>query len=249
MNDQTNKLEILDKYLEKSIGPEEEKLFEKELRDDPELKQELLSHKLLVDGIRFHGRKSLKREMSRWDSQLDENPEESIDQPVIRSFRWYYAAAAVIILIVSVVVIMQNIDSGQDNIVASHYEPFVFMPEQTRSEAHEPEFAQLFQYYEHVEYLKTIELINQIEVSERPDIVRFMHANALQAVDNFDEAIPIYESLVKSNSDYLTGAKWYLSLCYLSVNRTSEAKEILADLSQVSSSYANKALKLLNDLE
>ena len=249
MKDQTKKMDLIDKYLEKSLSPDDEKTFEQELTNDPEMMQEMQSYKLLVDGIRLGGRKNLKRMMSEWHEQSDETDDiHGVGQNRF-SFRWYYAAAAILVLMVSVFVIVKNIGEDQYDIVARHYQPFVFMPEQTRGETAIVESAQIFHYYERGEYLKVIESINQTGLSGKSDITQFMLANSYQALDKFEEAISIYESIINANSDYLLGAKWYLSLCYLSVDKSAEAKIILGDLINSSSSFAFKAETLLSDLD
>ena len=249
MNDQTNKMEFIDKYLENSLSPDEVKIFEQELQDNPELMRELVSQKLLVDAIKLHGRKDLKRMMSDWDDQLVDTFNNRNDEGNRFSFRWYYAAAAMLVLLVSVFVIVRYIGDDQEDIVARHYQPYVFIPGQTRGVEEVAESAQTFYDYERGEYMKVIESFNQTDASDRSDLMKFMLANSYQALGKFDEAIPVYESIIKTNSDYLLGSKWYLSLCYLSAGRTAEAKSILHDLSKAPSSFAKQAEELLNEME
>lgn len=249
MNNQINRMDFIDRYLEKSLSPEEEKIFEQELQDDPELMRELTSQKVLVDAIKLHGRKDLRRKMSEWDNQLDDTFEKHGEPENRFSFRWYYAAAAILILLVSVFVIVQYIDDDQGDIVARHYEPYVFIPGQTRGVEEVVESAQMFHDYENGRYLKVIEYINQSDASGRSNLVQFLLANSYQALDKFEEAIPIFENIIRTNSDYVLGAKWYLSLCYLSTGKTAEAKNILQELTQSPSSFARKAEGLLSEIE
>ena len=249
MNDQTNRMDYIDRYLEKSLTPEEEKIFEQNLQNDTELMQELSSHRLFVDAIKLHGRKDLRRMMSEWDDQSDETFEIHSEPEKRSTFRWYYAAAAMLILLVSVFVIVQYIDDDQGDIVARYYEPYVFIPEQTRGAEEVVQSAQIFYDYEHGQYEKVIESIKQSDASDRSDLLQFLLANSYQALDKYEEAIPIYEFIIRTNSDYVLGAKWYLSLCYLSTDRPTEAKSILQELSKAPSSFARKAEGLLLEIE
>jgi tetratricopeptide (TPR) repeat protein len=250
MNSQNDIIELIDLYLGNKLDPDERRKFEQDLVDRPEMAEELKGHKLMIDGIRLHGRKILLNKIRAWDEEMGSSGESDISPTKTVAFRWYYAAAAVVILILSIFTLIDPLGDGYEGIVAQHYQPYVYISELKRGEPKTVDPSQLiFDYYDRGEYQETIKLINGIAEADRSDLMQFLLANSYQALDEFKDAIPVYEKIINSNSAYIQGAKWYLALCYLSEQKPDEARTLLDELTVSKSSYAPKSAKLLEELD
>lgn len=250
MNKQKNNMELIDQYLKDHLSPEDREDFEDHLKNDPEFRQGFEQHKTLVDGIKLHGRKTLRNKMKGWDDEMIALNDGINNGKKLHSFRWYYAAAAITFLIVSLAIIYSNLDSGYEKVLAAHYQPYIYIPDAQRGEgrASDPNES-IFMSYDRGEYKQTITSINEIDEADRTDIMNFLLANSYQAEKEYQNAIQVYEKIIESKSFYLSGAQWYVSLCYLSINQPDKAVPILNELKNSNSSYAPKSKELLMELE
>jgi tetratricopeptide (TPR) repeat protein len=67
--------------------------------------------------------------------------------------------------------------------------------------------------------------------------------------NNFDNAITIFSSLCKNNSNlYLDHSQWYLALCYIKTEKYALAKNELQAIINSGSYYDTKARKVLRKL-
>jgi tetratricopeptide (TPR) repeat protein len=107
----------------------------------------------------------------------------------------------------------------------------------------------IYTLYNQGDYAQTIQLINKLDKAQRNEETDFILANAYQAVNNYGEAIVMYEKIANSESLYARGAKWYMALCYLSLEKPNEARAILEKLQNTKSSYAEKAKELLEEIK
>ncbi len=250
MNNPMENIEKFDQYLQELLEEDQREDFEKKLENDAELKKDFLRHQVLVDGIKLHGRKALLDEMKSWDNEIKSIGFEPTEEKSISFFKWYYAAAAISIILVTIAVLYSSLNTGYDRIVASHYQPYTYISDIQRGEAiEENPTDKIFQYYDQGNYQQTVQLINEVPESQRSELMSFIQANAYQAMEDYERAIPIFDSIADSNSVYAFGSKWYLSLCYLSVDQPDKAVTLLNELKATNSSFAPKAEKLLNDLD
>jgi tetratricopeptide (TPR) repeat protein len=250
MNDQNYNTDIIEKYLDDQMKPAEKQKFEEELLNDPELKEEIRKHQLLIDGIKLHGRSQLLSKTKEWDAELGAVPNSESSSRTISSFRWYYVAAAIALILVSVAVIYSNLNTGFDRVVAAHYEPYSYIPDTQRSASTEPRSMDaVLQNYERREYAKVIDLVDAMEPSDKTEIVSFLQANAYQATGENSKAIHAFSELANSGSMYATASKWYLALCYLSEKQPDRAIPLVEELMKSRTSFSPKAKKLMKDLD
>lgn len=250
MNDQNNKIDIIEKYLDNQLKPADRQRFEMDVLNNPELKEEIRKHQLLIDGIKLHGRSQLLNKTKEWDAEIGAVPNSESSSRIISSFRWYYLAAAIAFIIVSVAVIYSNLNAGFDRVVAAHYEPYNYIPNTQRSENREPRaIDEVFQNYERQDYANVIVLVDALDESDKAEISSFLQANAYQATGENIKAIRAFSNLANSGSMYATASKWYLALCYLSEKQPEKAMPLLKELADSNTSFAPKAEKLMNDLD
>jgi tetratricopeptide (TPR) repeat protein len=250
MNDQNNKTDIIEKYLDDQMKPDEKRRFEEDVLNDPEFKEEIKKHQLLIDGIRLHGRSQLLHKTKEWDAELGAVPKAETIHRAISPFRWYYMAAAIVIIIVSVAVIYSNLNTGFDRVVAAHYEPYSYIPDTQRSESTEPSaIDEVFRNYDRQEYAKVIDLVNDMEPSDKTEIFSFLQANAYQATGENTKAIHAFSEIANSDSMYATASKWYLALLYLSEKQPDRAMPLVEELMKSNTSFSPKANKLMKDLD
>ena len=251
MSKHQNEIDLIEQYLEGSLDEEKKRIIEEKISMDENYAENFEQYKLLIDGVNYSGRKKLYTKIEEWDMELSGDYEVESEQSSQKPFKWYYAAASIVIFFVTGFLIYFNLNSGYDRIVADYYKTYVYLSDDKRGDNIEKNsIKHIFEYYERGEYIQFIQMINKLEDGQKTDEVIFYIANAYQAIENYDEAIPLYEQvIIKSNSVYGNGSKWYLALCYLSMDKVEQARPLLEELKGLKTSYYSaKAINLLEDL-
>jgi len=247
MKDPKEHIDRFDQYLDDTLSEEERKIFLDELKKNHELKKEFDEHCLLVDGIRQQGRLALQQKMHEWDLEIDE--QEGSGSRTIQGFRWYYAAAALLILVISSLLINNLWNESHEELIAAYYTPYTYIPETTRGEPDAArKYEDIYHQYDLKQYRSVVSRIEAIDQSNRSTLMMFILGSAYQALGEEENAVPVYQGIIKGNSSYVNGATWYLALCHLSLGQVESAKDLLQKLQSSQSSYAKKAQQILSDL-
>ena len=249
MKENYDEIELIEQYLEGALEIEQKKLIEEKISNDKNYKVDVEQYKLLIDGIRYSGRKKLHTKLKKWDVELSDDTDVTNNKISIMHFKWYYAAASIAIFMVAGFLIYNNLNSGYDSIVANHYEPYNYIPETNRGSVNDKNsIEEIFDYYDRGEYAQALQIIQNLDATSKTERVNFIFANVLQAMKNYEEAIPVYGQIIQTGSIYTNGSKWYLALCYLSMEKVEKARPLLEELKLSNSSYTPKAKSLLKDL-
>ena len=245
-----SEIELIEQYLEGSLDVENRRLVEKKMSNDKNYSRDIEQYRLLIDGIKYSGRNEILAKLKKWDMELPENIEDFNDKSSHRRFIWYYAAASIAIFVVAGILIYSNLKFGYDRIVADHYQPYNYFPETSRGdEINKNSIEEIFEYYDRGEYAQALQMIQNLETNKKTERVNFILANIHQAMKNYNEAIPIYGQIIKTGSIHTNGSKWYMALCYLSIDNIENARPLLEELKGSNSSYTPKAKNLLKDLD
>jgi len=248
--DQDN-IDLIEQYLEGKLDKESMSKVEEHLETDKGFAEQFKTYKFLMDGIKYSGRKELHKSIREWDKELSEIPEETTPLISIKNKRWYYMAASILFFLVVSLVLYSNLNFGYDRLVADYYTRYDHYTNTKRSEKSEiSEIEKIIGYYEYGEYQDVINKIIGLDESQKSDATDFILANVYQETGKYDDAIIIYSKVIISgNSPYENASKWYMALCYLSLNQPEQAIPVLQELENLKSSYSIKAKKLLQDLD
>ena len=239
--------DIIDKFdllLENPSGSTEIEKMEMEIKNDATTYSEFEEHKLLVDGIRYSSRNKLKASISQWDADMTSN---RVKQIFLRPF-WHYVAASVIMIFAFTAVLIYFSKPENDKLLAQYYQPYNYNSGITRGgdKGENPDF---FAAYERGAYKVAIEMFGASNLSGQSDMTDFLYANACQAIGLENLAIPVFQRIASTDSPLMPASKWYLAICYISVDEMENAIGMLQELSTLNSSYSPKAQRLLNDLK
>ena len=243
-----DKIDLFEQYLEGTLEDERVEDFEESLDKNEDFKKEFISYRSLFDGIRYSARRELKTQMDEWDEEMSSSHELNKPDKKERSIGWYYIAASIAFFIVVGTVLFQSLDRGHQRVVAEYYTPFEHISPQTRGAKTEDNLASIYTIYEIGDYDKTIELINQVASVQRTEKLKFTLANSYQATERYQAAADLFLELTKSGDQYIIESKWYLALCYLSLDQEELAVPLLEELSNMKSARASDALSVLEEL-
>lgn len=104
-------------------------------------------------------------------------------------------------------------------------------------------------YYLSKDYNKAELAFNNLRKidSELPELLLYSGLNHM-GKNNFKAAIPYFSYLLILKNKFVPEAQWYLGLCYFKTGDLSNARLLMATVSESEGIYKNKAFKILKSL-
>ncbi|MBU7577116.1 MAG: tetratricopeptide repeat protein [Flavihumibacter sp.] len=235
--------DLLNRYFEGSLSPEEEQAFLLALDSDPVLKEEWTFRKELKAGLHILQRKQDKEMLRKWDAE----------RKSVNPFKKLLAVAAML-AVIALIYWIYSTQQQSDNLYAHYFQayPNVIRPT-VRGETADTlnsTLLQAFQLYEEGRYKDAGSLFQQAYQYNREDYTLFYAAICQMENGNLREAIQQFEAITWKNDAYAlkSWADWYRALAYLKLGEVPEAKELLSQLSRENHAASSLAIKLLGEL-
>lgn len=211
-------------YLDGELQPEDRAAFEKELADNPALREELQlqeeAHLLLKHGVREQSR----REVS--DLFAEEFPETRKPS----AFPWFRVAAAVLVLAVSIPLgIFFFKGPSHSDLFDSYFQPM----EDRITTMGGPSAVDVFQKglsaYNQEEFTSAIEWFDKVPSGDSLyDYALLYSGNARLAQGKAKKALEEFMRIKEEKGGFPAEARtWYLALCYLKLEQADSARVLL----------------------
>lgn len=247
MNDK-EKLDKIDRYLLGEISEVENDEMEKQL-EDKDFKADYDDYKLLIEGVKYSGRKDMLRKLQAIEEESRRREEGRSSGRGIN--RYIAGIAASVALIAAIFMGYQQF--GQDTpaqIAAQYFEPYpAVVGGATRSvEEDKTALERAMQLFESENYNESLVLLQTIETGEYREVREFYIAHAYHCMGNPAESLERYQALIESEGLFREQAEWYLALAYLQTGDKAEATKWLGKIKNSDSEYADKADKVLNSM-
>jgi tetratricopeptide (TPR) repeat protein len=168
--------------------------------------------------------------------------------------KWYLLAASIIILISVSVLLWKSVFSPTNypSLYTSYYQPYFFVVDQTRgSDADTDSLVNLAtELYKDGNYQQALELSGRVlQIDGKHVKAMFIHALCLIEAKNFKAAAAEFKQILSGHDSYQIESKWYLTLCFLQLDKPNDARELLSELSGSKNLYQKKALELLDKIK
>ena len=212
--------------------------FEKSLKDNPELQNEVRSQMLIYGAAGRVRDEELRDRMNLLERQIDSKPVISFTLVL----RW-----AAVLLLISIPLYYFIVESGTSNkdLYTAYFEPY---PNVLGPSRDDDSFG-IYGMSEYVakDYKQAIEkLSNSLSTASQNDAIRLYLGISLMETGQGPEAIRVFDQ-ISDKSRFTHQAKWFSSLAYLAQNKTKAAIRLLEELEH-ESSYAAQARDLLNEI-
>jgi len=167
---------------------------------------------------------------------------------------WYYTVASAAALFLISFGLWKFVDQpmNNDELFVNFYHPYELVSDQTRNLNNDLPgiYKEASTYYMNENYRAAAltfkkALDSDIEQAE----IRFLYAISLLEIENFENAILELKTVISVHDSYKLEAKWYLSLCYLKLNKIEEAQKLLNELSEKRSVYQDSAKEILDEID
>lgn len=245
-------LDLIEKYFDNTLSPEDHILFKELLQNDIDFKNEFVFQKDLKKVITIDQQVELKNKLQDFEENIPKNPR-------IFNLKKNWLAAATIALVfgISFGYFMSNYFPSEENLYAQNFVPYrnIIQPINRGAKENTIKY-RAFLAYENKNYHKAINLFNSIKNNDE-NYVPFYKAMCYLSINNPSDAIllliPIADSLNRNNIDknFDQLSIWYLGLAYLKIGNKKEAISKFSFIANYPTDFchkkeAKKMLELLN---
>lgn len=253
-----NNSDMFNKYLRGEMSEQERFIFENKIKKDTELAEEVNLQREIEDTLKdteildFHEQLDSVYKKLKEDGELLSGQNEIKKNFRIFHIRWYFAAASVIFLIgISTVLYLMLRPALNNRLYAQYFQPYdgsyIVRSEGIQTNI---KYSQATDLYNAANYEKSWNMFNDICAKDSSDIsVFFFKGISAMEINNYNDAIVSFKFIIKDNSTlFAEHAKWYLALCYLKDDDTTNALKLFKDIASGNSYYKVNAKKILEKL-
>lgn len=261
-------------YIYNDMKSSEREDFERDLLNDPELAKEF---KLQVSAIDVLSAKSVLEDLrSRTDLEeaeriFDEYLREKQDQDSItnqqsdqtniekQSTRFvrikrilYPVLAAAVILAGVLIVRTISVTNLNERLFNEYYQPLDEVNFTDRGENEELylSFRNAINFYHNGDYTSSTSILSELS-KQNPNFTESHFYLALSKIGEKQHATAAnyLENYLLEFNKYQPEAKWYLAMCYIKLNRITEANELMIELAGLGGAYGRNAEEILRKLD
>ena len=216
--------EKLEQYFGNELNELEKLQLEKEMAQNPDLRQEFQKHQLAIDAIDLLIEKNIRTKFQEW--QPASRVKEVNSAPPARSvstkkiyFRPIAIAASFLILVALAFTIWINLPQKRETL-AQHFYQTPELSKRTSFQGTASELEEGFQLFENKNYQEAIPIFLKLEESSgRYAEAQYLLAHAYFQLKKFDQAIVAFKKVAASEDQrYKEKADWNLLLSYLAMN-------------------------------
>ena len=235
------------RYLQGKMSAEEAAAFEKNLKTDPQFREEFDFNKDLLESMRIHYKSVLKDKLVSLEKPAEGSQKKGGQR---RFFQITSIAAAVALMIALTYGLLFNPVDPQA-IFDQYYSPYYNVLDGTERSAGNVSGDLAMRLYEQQQYEEAL-LVFREAIRQNPDNTSLSFYKALShlSVEQADSAIVDLNQVVNEPEDQLQEpARWYLGLAYLQRGDVGQAKEIFTTIEAADDSYSERASEILKALE
>jgi hypothetical protein len=264
-------IEKLERYHKGILSDNEKVELEREVLENPELKEEAFGLLDLYKGFNAIQLENFKADVDNWEKEsrsektITDKKEAKVVSIGFYLSRYKYLAAAVILLLMlpAGYLLYQNMGSSKtdklfaDN--ATHYSALDLKTRSMTADANDPLEAikeKGINSYNKEQYQDALNYLNEYyskasENYKTSDLKLYLALSNLFSNKSNEAVTFLTEIISKENSgNYKEVAQWYLALAYLKLMKISESTDLLKKISETPThAYQAKAKTLLPELE
>jgi tetratricopeptide (TPR) repeat protein len=236
-------LDRIERYIDHEMDENELWEFERDLRNDPQLAEELA----LMQALSARAKRSSKLKLMDLMDNIRQEEEKKSRLVIFSKRALAYAASLLVLIAAGIGLWHYGGNVSNERVFLNYYqpEPVSFAVRSATMSSDQP-VMQGLDLFEKKEYAAAIEFFNQ---SPDNPMGRLYGGLAHMELGDFDQAILDFNAILEQKDNLFTDqAAWYLSLCYLKTNRQKDLEQTLSSIASGRSIYKTKALKLMNEL-
>lgn len=233
-----NNIELINKYFENSLTPQEQILLKDLLTKDEAFKKEFVFQKDVKSVIAVDQRENLKSTLQGFEKNF-----ENYDPPFKLPKLWLVAASVILLISLGFWFVKDTYYPSNEKIYTENFEPYrnIIHPVVRGQEINTIEY-KAFVAYENREFHKAINLFNSSENSEAV-YSKFYKAMCYLEINKSSEAINLLLPIATSSNEMNNlneKSNWYLALAYL---KNGERQKAISQFSLIANHPENSFKK------
>lgn len=238
---------LIELYFSQQLDDSRLKELQDLLENDEDFRKDFEFQKDLKSAILISEKERLKKILINEEQQIGSASNN------VKTLVWpqFLKIAAILVLFMAVSwFVYINLSSPTiANLYADNYSPYPnTYYEISRGDDEMTPERSAFVAYETGDYQRAIKEFSVIQKPLEPNYIDFYLAQSYMAQGNYEKAIPYFVKLKQSTSELKEESLWYLSLCYLKLNKKDDAENNLKTLIENASYKLEEAKVLLNEL-
>ncbi len=252
MKNKTNYTELVQKYLNNDLTTHEQDAFEKELKQNKLLREELNLQKNLDCFIQDDDLENFKLEL---DEVYDNLIRKKQKKRFLGIGSLSFAAASIVLIVTLGIVFLTN--SGRkfssDEIFKEYYEgyPSAYTTRSVEPCVKNDQYADALLQYEAKNYIGAKESFIVVSKNHPNNIASKFYLGIVHIeLKDYDNAIRNFSKVIESNDQfYKEQSEWYKALCLVKLGRKTEAITGLNAIVEHKGFYRSHAEEILSKLE
>ncbi len=217
--------ELINAYLDGKLSPEDKRLFEQLLDEQPEYKKLLEEHRQFKIAVTLEERSKIKDFLLEVDQD-----QKSKTQPGTGWKSWLFSGVAACVIVLGGLFLWTNLSMtpGQ-KIYKSYYEAYPNLIAPTvRGESQANLKSDAFLAFDNQEYEKAAVLFENLRQEPNSEYAVFYLGICQLELGRPEKAIPLFQQVQEdaANPDKIT-ANWYEALGYFQLNKLEEGKALV----------------------
>jgi hypothetical protein len=246
MNLRDEDIELIDRYLDKDLSLQDNRMLEERLADEG-FRNEFHFRTSVADSVTKHYTEQLRDDLKKQVAKMVLVEEPKGNQKGM--FYWAASVAAVLAVIVLVYNVFRESRDTHEQLFYSFYKPYSVS---TLTRGEELRLLPLMENYKNGRYQEAAAALEKISVPTDSSYYfsfQLMLGNCYLNEKKFKDAEKLFGVIRQSNQS-LAGqhAEWYLALTFLRQNRIEECRRLLGQIISKKAMYAAQANSLLNRL-
>jgi tetratricopeptide (TPR) repeat protein len=239
--------ETMENYVNGRMSAEEQQSFEREMSENPELREELALHRKLVSSIETESVRQMLEQIHT-EHFAEETPVVTM-RSRSRSFPLAIAASVALLILAGWWVYSWQ-SSQPEALYAAYFSPDEGLPT-TLGYEEDAQFAEGMVSYKLGEYAEALDYWQPLLTADPAnDTLNYYTALAFLANEQPELALSYLGRVVENEtSAFATDARWYLALAYLKQDMESEAQPLLQALAAGDSPYQQESREILDKLQ
>lgn len=208
-----------------------------------------------LDDIRSFVAKGMNIDENKEQKRLKVVNKKLKNRKVVPFFNnWYYSVASAAALFLISFGVWKFVDKPMNNndLFVNFYHPYTLVSNQNRSISNEfpGQYNEASNHYKNENYSEAAIVFKKaLESNIDQADIRFLYAISLVELESYEDAVIEFNTIISKYDSYNLESKWYLSLCYLKLDKIDEAQKLLIELSEKRSFYQNSAQEILDKLD
>ncbi len=235
--------ELLNAYFEGTLSPEEQREFQRLMEENPGFREDVAFRQELRQALRRQEREEL-RDLLSGHAAKDR-------QFSIRRYIPVMVAATIVLLVaIGYLIMRETVEPDPSSLYMAYFEPYenVVHPIE-RGNPVQDLASRAFYAYENENYEEAIRLFGQLAEQEPDPYIDFYSGIVLLQLNRDQEAVRRFQDYLASDGPLKDRAEWYLALGYLKLGELEKARELLTGLRDEEAFNAEKAGRILYELD